>query len=339
MGDLIIDMDEYDPYFILGVTPDDTIEHVTKEFRRKAKVLHPDKLSNIDKKNPTKVLKRNKQFKILVDCFEYISNIKKPFIKKNYKTNESKNQNFDNVEKLDSFNSNFSKLQSPNDFGYNVERMSNINNTDFETSMHNYNKIKYKPEQIFNSKQFNSNDFNKTFEYHQQQFNSDKDDSLVIHKTSDGFSGYNSTILDGCSSVSSFNGVMIVGDNFGQNGIGYNEGNYSDYKQTFNVAKNPSKKIIVPLNFEQGVSKEKPLSKKELTKQIKLREIHINNGNGSKGDFNIQEEQFIEKQKKNIKEKVEKDKEFILQYKHLFDEKTIEDAMNSKLITSKDYQY
>ena len=41
----------YDAYFILGVTPEDSLEHITKEYRRKAKLLHPDKLSNSDSRN------------------------------------------------------------------------------------------------------------------------------------------------------------------------------------------------------------------------------------------------------------------------------------------------
>ena len=41
----VIDIDgkSYDPYFILGVTKDDSSEHITKSFRKRVKKYHPDK--------------------------------------------------------------------------------------------------------------------------------------------------------------------------------------------------------------------------------------------------------------------------------------------------------
>ena len=42
MDKVYIDNKYYDPYFILSVTPDDTTSHITKAFRAKAKVLHPE---------------------------------------------------------------------------------------------------------------------------------------------------------------------------------------------------------------------------------------------------------------------------------------------------------
>ena len=77
--ELMIDQVTYDAYFILGVTPEDSMDHITKEYRKKAKTLHPDKLSASDKLDPKKVLKRSKQFKILVDCYMFIQNKKQRY--------------------------------------------------------------------------------------------------------------------------------------------------------------------------------------------------------------------------------------------------------------------
>ena len=358
MDEMVIDKTAYDPFFILGVTPEDSIEHITKEFRRKAKHLHPDKLSSNERNNTKLVLKRSKQFKILVDCYEFISN-KKQNYNNSRKGKESVNvpnyddltpKSFDNTDELESFNQKFNniKLVNPNDFGYETDRIGSLNENgnNFESLKQQYSSSSHRPHQIFDTKSFNSHDFNKAFEYQQQQYKDDKDDtgdndkSIIIHKTSDGFNGYNSVILDNCASVSSFNGVMIVGDNFGQTGVGYNDTYYSDYRQTFQGPRNPNQ-LSVPENFQSTSSRDlKPLTKAEIAKQIRMRESQtlVPTGNGSKGDFNFQEERLLDKQKQELVNKVEHDREFILQYQHLFDKQTIEDALNNRLLTSKDYQ-
>jgi hypothetical protein len=131
---------------------------------------------------------------------------------------------------------------------------------------------------------------------------------------------------------------MVVGDNFGQSGLGYNEGNYSDYKQTFNSAKNPNK-LDIPDDFKGSSSKVTPLSKAEIEKQLRLRQSsHPSNSGGSRSDFNSQEQILIERQKQEMRNKAEQDRQFILQYQNLFDPQTIQDALNGGLITSADYQ-
>jgi curved DNA-binding protein CbpA len=355
MDEIIIDKTAYDPYFILGVTPEDSLEHITKEFRRKAKHLHPDKLNSNERNNPKLVLKRSKQFKILVDCYEFISN-KKQNYNNSRKGKEPINvpsyddltqKSFDNTDELGSFNQKFNdmKLVNPNDFGYETERIGSLNENgnNFELLKQQYASSSYRPQQLFDNKNFNRQDFNKAFEYQQQQFKDDvgtNDHAMIIHKTTDGFNGYNSVTLDNCASVSSFNGVMIVGDNFGQTGIGYNDTYYSDYRQTFQGPKNPDQ-LNVPDNFQPTSSRNlKPLTKDEIAKQIRMRESQTltPTGDGSRGNFTLQEQILLEKQKQELVNKVEQDRQFILQYQHLFDKQTIEDALNNRLLTSKDYQ-
>jgi curved DNA-binding protein CbpA len=349
MDEIIVDDISFDPYFILGVTPDDTLEHITKEYRRKAKLSHPDKLSLQDRENPDKVLKKSKQFKLLVDCYEYICNKQNRYNNKNRESvnvqlyEDIPSQSFDNSNDLDSFNRKFSsmRVEKPNDFGYKTDRMPALDDTgkNFEELKRQYGSVEYKPQQLFDDKNFNSKNFNAAFEYQQQQHSDTVDKSqLIIHKTSDGFNAYNSATLDNCASVSNFNGLMLVGDNFGQSGIGYNEGNYSDYRQTFNAPRNPER-LDIPDDFKPSSMTVKPLSRREIEEQLRLREQFLvsSSGNGSKTDYAKQEQMLLEKQKQEMKTQAEQDRQFILQYQQMYDRQTIEDAMNNRLLTS-DYQ-
>ena len=341
--DIMIDNVMYDAYFILGVTPEDSLEHITKEYRKKAKLLHPDKLSNSDKNDPKKILKKSKQFKVLIECFEFITNKKQKYNQMRNETiinNTSIDpKNFDNTTEINNFNNEFIRLKvtTPNDHGYATERLGDLNENNFEELKGRYSTDTFKPTQIFNDKKFNKDDFNKAFEFHQSQFQ--ETNTALIHKTSDGFNGYNSGFLSGpgelgCASVSSYNGVMIVGDSFGETDIGYNDGNYSDYSMSFKKQKNPTSKINVPSDFIEKVGKEKVMSKKEADEQLRLRN-QINTK--SSGNFKEQEQVLLEKQKREIQDKIESDKNFILKYKTMFDQKTIESAFDNKLITSSDY--
>lgn len=350
-NEIMIDNIVYDVYFILGVTSDDTIEHITKEFKKKAKILHPDKMSIQDRNDQKKLAKRSKQFKILTECFAFISDKKQSYNYSNKKipidiinnTNLIQ-QDFNNNNELDKFNNEFSrlKLQTPNDFGYTTERMPELSSTNFEKLKSQYQSETFKPVQLYNKK-FDQNDFNKSFEYHQSQYESNTETAL-IHKTSDGFNAYNSGFLSGsgdlgCASVSSFNGIMIVGDNFGESGIGYNDTNYSDYKMSFSSQKNPDSKINVPNDFKRKINKESPLTQNEIDKQIRLRKNNnISNTSGpSKNNYKLQEELLLKNQKLNKEQKAQEDRDFILKYQHMFDNQTIQDAINKKLVTNDDY--
>lgn len=350
MDEITIDNVSYDPYFFLGVTPDDSLEHITKIYKRKAKLIHPDKLSKEDKKSKRKVEERIKHFKILVSCFEYIDSKKRSFTNQHRRKNKDLEYvqrddinlpltNFDNQNSLESFNDSFERLKvtNPNDFGYEVSgRLEKVED---------YENFGYKPTKIF-SKNFNPTEFNKAFEYRQKQFESEKnfeDSQVIIHKTSDGFNGYNSTNLGNCASVSSFNGLLIVGDNFGQSGIGYNDINYSDYKQSFEGPRNSDKKIKIPENFKGKTTlSTSPLSQSEMKKKMESQMSNRNRILSERGSnvptFAEQERMLLTRQKRSLKEKVNQDKQFILQFQHLYDPQTVNEALHNRLLTSADYQ-
>jgi hypothetical protein len=336
----------YSPHFILDVTPEDSEEKVNKSFRKKAKMWHPDKLSPEDRNDPIKVESRKQRFKILVDCYDYILSKKSSFSNSRSNARQEINiprnnniptKNLDNSSELDNFNKEFenSRVQTPNDFGYSNERLKDLKD---------YDNFEYKPAQLFDAKQFNPTDFNKAFEYNQEtQGLSASRDVGVYFKTTDGFNAYNAGDSGGFANVSSFNGVMIVGDSFGQNGSGYFDTNYSDYKQVFSAPKNPNEQISVPQDFQGRNTKVVPLSDKEaqeqMNLQIQMRQMNLNSGGGSsKQNFQMQEQMFLEKQQDDIKQKIDQDKNFVLQYRHMYkDQNTIDQALNGNLIRSSDY--
>jgi curved DNA-binding protein CbpA len=345
MDKIIVDGETYNPYFMLDVVPDDTESFITKSFRKKAKMWHPDKIKSND---PEMIRQAQIHFKVLVESYEYIINKKRSFnhSKKREHIDVINNSNLnpksiDNTSELDLFNEEFKKLNvtSPNDFGYEIkERLTDIKE---------YDNFTYRPHKLFDPKQFNSNDFNKVFEYQQQLYNNatESSDVSLYHKTTDGFNGYNSGELGNAANVSSYNGVMIVGDTYGQTGMGYYDAQYSDYKKSFNVPKNPETEIIVPETFKAHTSQQiKPLSKSETSKQIELQIQHrnnlydSNNSSYSKHDFKLQEQMLLEKQSLELQQKLEQDKRMMLQFQHMYgDQSLIQAALDNRLVTSSDY--
>lgn len=341
MDKIIVDDETFNPYFMLDVVPDDTEEFITKAFRKKAKMWHPDKIKS---KNPEKIKQAQLHFKILVESYEYIIN-KKHSVNHNKKRERIEvinntnivPKNIDNSDELDLFNEEFNKLhiKNPNDFGYEIEpRLKNTKE---------YDNFQYKPFQLFDKKQFNSNDFNKMFEYQQQLHGSNNTDISIYHKTTDGFNGYNSAELGNTANVSSYNGIMIIGDTYGQNGLGYYDTNYSDYKKSFEAPENPKNKLILPDDFKTNTNTNiKPLTKEETQRQIDLQLQHRNKGmnlvNNSKHNFKLQEQMLLEKQELELKQKIEQDKHMILQYQNMYGDKSlIQAALDNRLITSSDY--
>lgn len=314
---VIIDNMEYDPYFILGVTFDDPIEHITKEFRRKAKVLHPDKLKGDDKKNKDLVQKRTKQFKILVDCYDFVFNQKQSFNFSKRNKNEQISINTHDIN-VEDFNNEFSRIKINNGGEQNIEAPQR----NFEDFKREYTSSEIKPTKLFNRKKFSDRDrqeFNILFEYNKRDF---ENETQLVHKTTDGFNGYNT--LDNCAPVSNYNGLLLVVDKV-----------TSDF--LVKGPRNPENKTI-PKDFKRFQDTNKKLTKEETDAHIKmLRTNYTVNGNGSKSDYYSQEEQLLKRQEMELRKKSENDKKIILEHQHLFDEQTIHDALSDKLITSKDY--
>ena len=112
MDVITINDKKYDPYFILGVTKDDSLEFIHKEYRKKVKKYHPDKYTDEKQKQ-----KYECYFKILVESFEYIKDkrVNTHDLQINRK-NDKKDTKVKNINKdeLKEFNKNFKKDDKKN---------------------------------------------------------------------------------------------------------------------------------------------------------------------------------------------------------------------------------
>jgi curved DNA-binding protein CbpA len=327
MDVITVDGKQYDAYFILDVTRDDSDKHISKSFREKVKKYHPDKY--IDKEKKTKY---EQYFKILSESYRYIQERRSVSgdLRKDYK---SKKINNDKVPSLDSKVPKNKKTTrktkthniNPNDFGYgdDYKRMEKIE--DYEKE--NLNIFKQ-----FGKKKFSLNEFNTMFDYNRR--NEDQDNitsKALIHKTTDGFSGYNSADFGNSALVSSFNGLLITGDDLGERGVGYWGANYSDYKYSYKRGtKNPDRRIQVPKDYNYSSKK----FDENIDKKYSEYKCNYNNENfKTKERINFKTEQdiFYEKTYNKLLEKEQHDKKMVMKYIDQYDEQTIKMALTGEL--------
>ncbi len=308
MDKILIDNKYYDPYFILSVTPDDSIKHISKAFKMKAKVLHPDKFKNKQGVNMEKVYKH---FNILLLCYEHV-------------LNKHKNLHLEKeTEYIEPLVINDNELDNSLDYGYGEnKRLQSLQEYD-ENTPSQTNILKGK---------FNKTQFNRIFEFNESEYvsqDNEKQALSLIHQTTDGFFAFNSNDWGNCSLVKSFNGLMIIGDDLGQSGKGYSNSNLSDYKQSFSKVKNPDKPIKIPKEFK--IKNETTINAKTIKTVLSERKVIVI----PKTSFVNEEKEFLQKKKKQIKEKIKEDEEFVKKYSSsIFSQRLIEEAKSKKLTTS-----
>jgi curved DNA-binding protein CbpA len=334
MGIVTVGGKQYDPYFILDVTKDDSDEIILKSFRTKVKKYHPDKYTDKDKK-----AKYESYFKILTESFEYIkskrndkNNIQIQRKRKESKTSKSKP--IKSKDDLDNFNKEYIEKTSndPNSFGYgeNYKKIENIEEYDnFESNYINQ----------FGKQKFSNEKFNKIFEYNRNLFEKEtnKDfENKVIHKTTDGFKSYNSNVIGNCAIVSSYNGLLITGDNFGERGVGYWGDNYSDYKMSYTSVKNPGKKVIVPKDFNVPKDVDSGVSSKKLENYTSIYKEYTYTPRES---FENEKRTLYKKTYDDLIEQEASDKDMVLKYIKQYDNETINQALNNNLDKSIQYTH
>lgn len=313
---------QYDPYFILDVTKQDSDEHITKAFKLKAKKYHPDKA-----RDDVKRKKYETYFKILVESLDYIKKKRKNSShnklrdKSHVKDNNIKKQMDKN--ELSTFNEKFNKKHNINDHGYGEKtRLSKISE---------YENLNVDTINLFDNKKFSNDKFNLMFDYNKklQEEHLSNEKLALIHKTTDGFYGYNTADIQNCSLVSSFNGLLITGDDLGESGVGYWNNNYGDYLQSYQLAKNPKKIIKVPKEFIEQNIKEK----REIKKSYHKNDIQIK----TKMDYKEEEKKLYNNQYNDLLEKEKKDKEIVLKFSHYYDDNTLKMALDNQLDKSPSY--
>jgi curved DNA-binding protein CbpA len=338
---------QYDPYFILDVTKDDTYEHISKSFRKKVKKYHPDKYT--DKKQKEKY---ECYFKILSQSFEYIKNKRKNVndlqINRNNKKIEKDNIKIKSSKKdIDEFNNNFEIKKNKKK----EKKEKSITESDYKQIKNTEEYLDFKPSYYnpLSKKKFTNKEFNEIFEYNKKIQEIDDDEikkKSIIHVTTDGFNGYNSGQLNNnCALVSSYSGLMVTGDN--ETGVGYWSNDYSDYKISFKLsAKNPDSKFKIKNEKNKNEKNKNEKNKNEKDKNEKDKnennknEKNKNENNkiyqGS-GSFKTQEQNFVKNTYESLLRKEQKDKEIVLKHLYQYDDETIKKALNGELEKSVKY--
>jgi hypothetical protein len=189
----------------------------------------------------------------------------------------------------------------------------------------------------FENRKFTTKEFNKIFEYNKQKQDDDKDKVItksMIHKTTDGFFGYNTSDITNCALVSSFNGLLITGDNFGERNIGYWGNNYSDYKFSYKTSKNPNSKIIIPKTNDDDILEKKMTSEEILKYENKYRNGYNENNSGN---FSQNEKILYKKTYEDLLKKEFEDKDMVLKYINQYSSETIDKALSGELQESPKY--
>jgi hypothetical protein len=330
--DLIcIDDEYYDPYYILGVVVDDSDEHIGSAYRKKARRYHPDRAPKHKIKDYTR------KFKIVKASYEYILKKRTDRVTRKIKThfdpNDTSVTHRDNTYDITSVSCHddvpddvADTLVDPNRFGYGTqERIKSIEE---------YGDVDIKITNQFKHRKFNQKQFNRVFDYINSQDNDDNHDGnncrdkgtvAIVHKTTDGFVGYNTADTNSCALVSSFRGLLVTGDDLGESGVGYDGQNYSDYKNSYSHRKNPDRLIRVPKDFSP--TQKLPSVTENLKKQRGERQKSIN----YQKSISQSQKELYEISVRQLEEQEERDKAFILKYAKQYPEETLRLAMDGHL--------
>lgn len=311
---ICIDEEYYDPYFILGVTRDDSDSHIAKAYKTRAKKYHPDK-APVDK-----IKKYEKRFTIILESYEFIKRRRQAIGVRRDPQNESRS--------VHDFKEESEKITSPYDFGYGTQ--SRIKDAD------EYKSFESNTVNQFRGKKFSNKAFNKLFTYNKKtQTQEDHTSKALVHKTSDGFYGFNTADLANCALVSSFNGLLITGDNFGETGVGYYSNEYSDYKHSYNSAKNPEN-VLELSKIENEDENEK--SEEDVNGLYKkYRKVYKTPIDVRGGSYGQQQEHLMKNVMNDLIEKEKHDKEMIMRYNKIYKKELLKQALEGRLETSPNF--
>lgn len=334
---------EVDPYYILGVSRTDTMEHITREFKKRARKVHPDKIrGTLEAKEDAA-----RQFKLITDAYETIVSSKRSVntvgmgLKQQFteQINEVDQRNFAGAD-LDKFNRDFAgkRVNNPNDFGYGDHQRlgQGKSEDDFKGRMAEYTSFQHTPTKVLPN-EFDPREFNRLFEFNNDQVETSSERGL-IYQTSDGFTPFNCG-GDNLAAVSSYNGLMVSGDNYGASNQGYDTGMFADYKHSHNTAKNPETKETPSSYKTQMEEFTNTNSNVSIERQIKERELEFERLLNTKHQksYAQQNEEFEIRKSQTLQQKIELDTKFIEQYQTQYPSEVYQAARQGQLEMSSDY--
>lgn len=324
--DLVCIHDEYyDPYHILGVAVDDPDDHITRAYKLKAKKYHPDKAPREKRKDYTrkfKIVKASYDY-ILAKRTESLQNTRSYKIKTQFIPHADADAERDTERDTER---DAERGDSPYDFGYGQQkRLQSV--TDYAPADAGVRVVNQ-----FSRKKFTPKQFNRLFNYIKREGDGDGDGDSgdgegdgegIVHKTTDGFIGYNTSETNYCALVSSFNGLLITGDDLGETGVGYSTGNFRDYRKSFKHKKNPEK-IIKIVDLVEDVEDVEQIS-------LKAKRKSRDQGISVKKSLGEAQDEFYNLSVKQLEEKEQKDKAFILKYAKHYPAETVRRALDGQL--------
>ena len=293
---LTIDKKQYDPYYILDVTCDDSDSVIFKAYKKKVKKYHPDKASTNDKK------KFEYYFKIIVECYNFI---------------KKRREQIKIVRDEQITSGTTEHLQVPDKT---AGTTATAGATVVGTTATAGSTVDRKQEDIpLPVRQFDSDGdfdpvyFNKMFLYNKAACNH-QPPTKVLHKTTDGFCGYNSCDMGQIAPVYSYKGLLLSGDIVNEEPIVKVDG-----------PPNPKKKLTQ--SDLENVSIPKIVSRNTFEQYKKdLCNIKVSSSNDKS--------QFISRAMLELQHQVTRDKDIINRNKHLFNPRMFSKAMDDELETS-----
>lgn len=318
---IVVDGAQYDPYYILQVTKDDSDDHIAKSYRKKAKKYHPDKAPT--EKAADYMLK----FKIVTEAYNYIRNrrlnAKSGSTYHRSKVDQQQASEFDlkrfNDEYERSIDSTESSLLDPNKYGYGEHKHLQ--------KIEEYDEFTADVINQFAGKKFNHDEFNKLFEYNKTIQDSAEDIKALIHKTNDGFNGYNTADVGSCATVHSYNGLMVTGDDYGRSGVGYWGDGYSDYKKTFTGVRNPEKVVQIPTDYKPN----EPVIPSKSFEEYQKAYSNAYETQRQPTTFKSEEEILCQRMMDALVEREKQDEAFVMKYAKQYKPEMVRAAMNGEL--------
>lgn len=312
---------EYDPYYVLDCSGEDSDEYINKMFKKKIKLFHPDKIRNAD---PEKRKKYDLYMQIIMQSYEWIKHRREETVKRKRvlsKTTKYKHVDEKELDKL--FNKvNIEDKDNTNRFG-SIKEYENFNTTIVDIFKDKRDKLNKKNK---TNKNFNE-EFNEIFEYVKEQHSNNENESY--YKSTDGFNcndqGTN------FASVSSYRGLLISSDiTLGDGNILEERGNNNYYKRVYNLPNNPSELPTQPKQKNKTKLEEK-LTNDIINKRINDHTNDIKNVHRYT-NFENESEKLHNKIYTELVEKEEYDQHIIEKYGiKIYDEKLIEEAKNGQL--------
>lgn len=357
----------YDPYEVLGLERDASMEEIKMAYKDLAIANHPDR-NRGDKE-------KTMRFKAICIAYEILSDPKKrQEYNQNYsathlnmretsiktiadqekthkKDRKRMKQEYGYGETFDQtkFNKQFEekRVKDPNDRGYGDKMAPRLREEDVKGGMRR-DEVDG-PAQIFKQGEaFDPVAFNKIFEHFKQQ--EQDESSLMEYEDPMSFTFASSTPF---TEISVYNGAMIVGDevddytSFGnstrQRGL-----DYIDYERGFRGPSNPT---ITQKEMDQikqninWVGKDSALSESDMNRKLReyqdtrSRQVVPEVTGGSKKAFVEAGMKLDEEKRRETKRELKKQKKLVLKYKEQYPQELLDDLNINKKKSKKDTPY